>query len=380
LIDVHVHLRDASELLSYLAYGVTTVVHLSGPTGNVPDVVELRGRVSKREVLGPSIYTTGRLLDGDPPVYPGVSVTVRTPEDARRVVASQVDAGVDFIKVYNNLSEDALRAAVAAAHERRRAVFGHIPRAGGRAQALQAALRAGLDVIAHAEEYFFTYFYDDIEAQLDKGLVPTLSEDRIPEAVRLTREAGAAVTPNLSFVAMTRAQLDDLPRVLEDPETCFLHPGVVAMWRGQNPTTRRDLGRFDRRERAKYGFIQRLTLALSRAGVPLLLGTDASSPALFPGKSAHLELQELVRAGLTPFEAIAAGTRTAGTFMAYGEPGAAFGTITPGSRADSILLRGNPLDDVANASTIEGVLVRGAWFTSQELRERRERAAIFNGR
>lgn len=218
LTDFHVHVRDPSELLSYLAYGVTTVVQLSGGTGNVPDVLALRGRVARGELPGPTIYTTGRMLDGEPPVFPGVSTPVSTPEDARRIVEAQLAAGVDFIKVYNNLSTDAMRAAIGAAHARNTAVIGHIPRRAGRAQALQEALDAHLDVIAHSEEYFFTFFYGDVERQLHDGLVPSPDERRIPETVRLTREAGALVTPNLSFVVMTRTQLDDLEKVLADPE------------------------------------------------------------------------------------------------------------------------------------------------------------------
>ena len=375
LTDSHVHLRDTLELLSYLAYGVTTLVHLSGPVGRVPDVVDLERRVSNGEILGPTIYTTGRILDGDPPINPGVSTTVRTPEDARTAVAMQIDAGVHFIKVYNNLSEDPLRIAISTAHERGVAVFGHIPRAGGRAAALQRALSAGLDVIAHGEEYFFTFFYDDVEGQLDKGLVPTVAEDRIPEAVRLTREAGASVTPNLSFVAMTRAQLDDLGGVLGNPEARFLHPVVLNTWRQQNPTTRPDLERFDRRERAKYGFIQKLTKALNDAGVPLLLGTDASAAGLFPGTAAHVELRELVKAGLTPYQALATGTRNAGAFIASHTSAKPFGTLAPGTRADMILLRRNPLEDVAHTADIEGLVVRGAWFSSADLQRMREDAA-----
>src|SRR5215207_5460373 len=63
LTDFHVHLRDTTELLSYLAHGVTTVVHLSGPLGNVPDVLELRRRISEGDILGPTVYTSGRILD-----------------------------------------------------------------------------------------------------------------------------------------------------------------------------------------------------------------------------------------------------------------------------------------------------------------------------
>ena len=374
LVDAHVHLRDVSELLSYLAYGVTTVVHLSGSVPGGPDVLTLRGRVSRGEVPGPSIYASGPILDGDPPIYPAVSVVVKTEQDARRAVVAQARAGFDFIKVYNNLPAAALREAVTAAHEANKAVFGHIPRVDGRSEALQRALEAKLDVIAHGEEYFFTYFYDGVERQLDGGQVPAVDEEAIGDAVRRTKDASAAVIPNLSFVAMTRAQLNDLSRVLGDEEFQFLAPSVREAWKQGNPTTRRDLERFDRRERGKYPFVQKLTRALQEGGVPLLVGTDASAPGLFPGRSVHEELRELVSAGLTAWQALAAGTRTPGAFLAGRRGPAPFGTITKGSRADMILLRRNPMDDIENVASIEGVMVRGAWFSKDELERMRKDA------
>ena len=61
-----------------------------------------------------------------------------------------------------------------------------------------------------------TYFYSDVDSLLDRGDVPFPDETGIPEAVRMTKAAGTAVTPNLSFVAMTRRQLDDIEAVLAD--------------------------------------------------------------------------------------------------------------------------------------------------------------------
>lgn len=124
LTDAHVHIRDVSELLSYLAYGVTTVVQLSGPVGNVPNVLELRDRVARGDVLGRRVLTSGMIIDGEPPIFAGVSTVVATPEEAGQVVEAQVDSGVDFIKVYNNLRNDALHAVVAAAHRRGVPVWG----------------------------------------------------------------------------------------------------------------------------------------------------------------------------------------------------------------------------------------------------------------
>jgi len=368
LIDAHVHLRDPSELLSYVAHGVTGVVQLSGPSGNVPNVMELRERVARGDILGPDIYTSGRILDGDPPIFPGVSSVVRTPDEASRFVEAQLAAGADVIKVYNNLANDVLRGVIRVAHERGVMVWGHIPRIEGRATALQQALAAGLDVIAHGEEVFFTMLHRDVESQLDRELIPTVDADLLSDAVRLIRESGAAVIPNLSFVAMTRFQLDDVERLWTDPEAQFLHPAVLNMWQQQNPTSRPDLRRFDLRERGKQVVVGQLTLALNDAGVPLLLGTDASAPGMFPGKSAHVELTELVDAGLTAFQALATGTRNAGRLLTERVRGTPpVGTVTVGSRANLLLLDADPLADISNVARIAGVIVRGKWYTHSEI-------------
>lgn len=187
--------------------------------------------------------------------------------------------------------------------------------------------------------------------------------------------------PNLSFVAMTRRQLDDIEVVLADPETRYLHPDVLAMWQAQNFTRRSDLERFDRRERAKYPFLKKLTKALNDAGVPLLLGTDASAPALFPGRSAHVELRELVRAGLTPYEALATGTRNAGMFIGeHVRSARPFGTVAPGQQANLILVKENPLTDPDVTLDISGVMVQGRWLARAELDQAREEVAATYGR
>lgn len=376
LTDFHIHLRSTHELISYLYYGVTTVVQMSGATGGAPDLLHYRDAIEHGRMRGPRLFATGPSLDGDPPIFAPVSTVVTTPEEARGEVARQKEAGFDFIKVYNNVTPEVLNAITEAAGRHDMAVFGHIPRQGGRDRALQRALEAGLDMIAHSEEHFFTYFHAGVDSMLDLGQIPYRDESRIPAAVQMTKEAGTAITPNLSFVAMTRKQLDSLETVLEDPETRYLHPAVREMWRMHNPTRRSNLQRFDMREQAKYDFLKKFTAALNDAGILLLLGTDASIPGLFPGRSAHLELRELVNAGLSPYEALLTGTRNPGRFIRDNLTSAKpFGVIGPGQQADMILVEGNPLEDINNVSNIRGVMVRGKWLPEAELKAQREKIA-----
>ena len=104
--------------------------------------------------------------------------------------------------------------------------------------------------------------------------------------------------------------------------------------------------------------------ALHDTGARLLVGTDTPHPFVMPGFSVHDELSNFVSVGMSPYQALKAATVNAAEFM--GVPGE-FGVIKPGARADLILLEGNPLEDVKNASRIAGVMVRGHWLSREAL-------------
>jgi imidazolonepropionase-like amidohydrolase len=102
--------------------------------------------------------------------------------------------------------------------------------------------------------------------------------------------------------------------------------------------------------------------ALHASGAGILLGTDD----WMRGFAAIDELRNLVDAGLTPFEALSAGTTNAAEALGASEE---FGTITPGKRADLILLEENPLDDASNVARRRGVMVRGRWLPEAKLQQ-----------
>ena len=109
---------------------------------------------------------------------------------------------------------------------------------------------------------------------------------------------------------------------------------------------------------------RQMVSALHDAGAGILLGTDAAQAYHLPGFSIHEELAMLVEAGLSPYEAIEAGTRNAA--VAMGKQ-AEFGIIEVGKRADLILLDKNPLTDVRNLRERSGVMLRGRWLAEEQL-------------
>jgi imidazolonepropionase-like amidohydrolase len=99
------------------------------------------------------------------------------------------------------------------------------------------------------------------------------------------------------------------------------------------------------------------------------LSTDAGTGGMgiVPGFSLHDELEILVENGFTPYEAIAAGTTVASKVVKRMNGQDNFGTILPGKRADLLLLKQNPLADVANTRKISGVMSAGRWYDQKAL-------------
>ena len=98
-----------------------------------------------------------------------------------------------------------------------------------------------------------------------------------------------------------------------------------------------------------------LTADLAAAGVPLLAGTDLGTTYLMPGFSLHDELHLLVRAGLTPQQALGAATLNPARYLGRRDAG----VITRGAVADLVLLDADPLHDIRNTTRINSVFVRG---------------------
>ncbi len=99
-----------------------------------------------------------------------------------------------------------------------------------------------------------------------------------------------------------------------------------------------------------------LVAQMQKAGVKILAGTDAPAPYVFPGFSVHDELQLLVAAGLTPFEALQSATKSPAEFLHTTKDS---GTVEKGKLADLVLLDANPLEDIRNTGKIRAVILRG---------------------
>jgi imidazolonepropionase-like amidohydrolase len=193
-----------------------------------------------------------------------------------------------------------------------------------------------------------------------------IDDDKIIKAVQTTRQSGVWNVPTL-VVRQKVAPAETVNVWLNRAEMRYLPPETVDFWRqSSSRVTQRmvpdDFERLAEGERVR----RKLVRALRDAGAGLLLGSDTPNPFVIPGLSVHEELQNLVDSGLTPYQALSAGTRDAAEFLGVA---AEIGTVAIGKRADLILVEGNPLESVANLSRRTGVMIRGHWYSAADLQK-----------
>ena len=355
LADMHVHILGKNVLPLFVANGVTTVRNMFGSQLHL----RLRDQVENGTLLGPRIVTSGPIIDGDPPVWPG-SAVVTTAEAGVQVARKQAAAGYDFLKVYERLPLDAYDAIMNTAQELRIPVAGHVPSAVG----LQHALSMGQRSIEHLTGYGSALETTDAP-QWDgpehyRSMIHGWlhhKKDTMQALTEMTARSGVWNCP--THVVMERAfAVGDVDAFRYDGAH-YIGPILAAMWRTRQPPAS-----ITTLVQDTIPIRRRMIGALHRAGAGILLGTDCSNRGVVPGFSIHAELKNLVDAGLTPFDAIRCGTTSAAEYLGEND---SWGTIEVGRAADLVLLDGNPLISIENFKKISGVTVRGRWIPRSEL-------------
>ncbi|MEW6210893.1 MAG: amidohydrolase family protein [Acidobacteriota bacterium] len=358
LADMHVHLgfdqKDNEAFLKlFLVNGVTTVLNLFG----FPMHLKMREQVAKREIIGPTIYTSGPFVNE--PSY-------KTREDVERAVIEQKKAGYDFLKIHGELSLPVYRHLLETARRERLRVIGHAQRNLG----MMTVLEEKQETIAHAEEYLYSYLGF-------KRNYPTESLETaimIREISEATARAETWVIPTLTVYKGIGFQVEDIERALARAELKYVPARVKQGWIPANNTyVRRFKKEMAATFKSRYALLEKLVKGLSDARVRLLAGTDTPVPSVVPGFSLHDELRDLVAAGLTPYEALKTATTNAAEFLNRADAG----TIAAGKRADMVLLDANPLVDIANTSRISGVMAGGRWMARADLQRMLDEVARY---
>ncbi len=365
LAEMHAHVTstdpDRVDRMStlFVANGITTIRGMLGRASHL----KLREQFESGAVFGPRLVTSGPSLNGR---------SVSGAADASRQVREQQAAGYDFVKIHPGLSGDEFSALAKTANEIGMPFAGHVPASAGVRQALQYKMTT----IDHLDGYFAALLPAGNSGSggfggfFDVMLAGALDANEIPGIVAATVAAG---TWNVPTEVLIEQLIDDTPlaELERRPEMRFISAATVQRWLAEKEAQSNERGLNPEVAALAIDLRRRLILELHKAGAGLLLGSDAPQTFNVPGFSTHRELDALVAAGLTPFEALRIGTVAVATFL-----GSNGGTIATGKDADLILLDANPLENVRNSERIHGVMLRGRWIPATELKARLERHVV----
>lgn len=351
LADMHTHSESAEDLSLYLANGVTSVLHMGGARPGF--VANLVPAVNRGAIPGPHVYTSFK-VDGSGRFN---GFVIKTPAEARAIVGLARTNGYDFMKVYVGLSSDVYAALADEGRRLGMPLVGH----GVYAVRLERQLAAGQVLVAHAEEFFYSFFTPEGVDESDTPPDPA----RIAAAVQLAKAHDSAVTADIgTYAAIERliGRPDRIAESLQHAEAHLVSPADRLAWTMSGYAGKSaDLA-------PKLAFLRRLVKAMADADVELLAGTDAPTiPGLVPGFSLHDSLAQLEQSGLSRFAALTSATRAPGAFMSRTKGVPAFGVVAPGYRADLILSESNPLVSLDTLRRPLGVMVSGRWRDAGDL-------------
>lgn len=348
-------------LFLYLSNGITTARGMLG----APVHLELREAIARGEVLGPRLYTSGPSINGN---------SVPDPDSARRAVLHQHAAGYDFLKIHDaGLGRASYDAMARTADSVGIPWAGHVPADVG----LLRALEAGQASIDHLDQYVDALLPEGAEppgASMFFGvnLVEAADASRIPEVARATREAGVWNVPTQSLIEHVLSPDWSPEEMAEWPEMRYVAPETLDAWVRAKRNFLANEAYTEERARAFIELRRRIIGGLHEAGAKLLLGSDAPQIFQVPGFSIQAELRMMVASGLSPHDALLAGTRNVAEYFGDLE---SYGTVEEGKVADLVLLEADPLADIRNVARRAGVMVRGEWLPAEEIERRLEAIA-----
>lgn len=373
LWDMHTHVyfdgtaADGTDLILplLLVNGVTGIRDMGSA---LDPILKARKDVAAHRLFGPRMVVSGPMLDG-PKSHYKAAIAITTPADGRRAVDMLKARGVDFIKVQSGVPREAYFA-IAEESKKVGLVFeGHVPDAIRASEAVSAGQRTFEHLIgifeasSPDEGKYLTgpktpgMFLVSYNPTLESGIIQLLARDQVWQCPTLYWERGQWLVDSIDYN--------------KDPDLAYAgHTWVTRQWPAAQKSILNSLDTDPLAVREQFvGHELEIVRKMHAANVPFLAGTDTPAGVdVLPGISLHLELQRFVAAGFTPLEALQTATLNPARF--YNRLGD-FGTVQTGRIADLVLLRANPLLDIANTRTISAVVADGRYFSQQDLEQTR---------
>lgn len=370
---MHVHVfRNASQrppneyyFPLFIANGITGVRDMWTKLDKVAQVELWRKQFTERPGTVPRFGAVGTIVDGLPATWPN-SDTVSTADEARRMVDTLKAGGVDFVKVYWNLSREAYFAIADQTKKQRIPFAGHVPISVSALEASDAGQRSiehldGISLACSTEEERLSKIKpsDLPPGKYQQQVFDTYDEQKCARLFSHFAKNSTWQVPTLSI--FQRFNID--PNTLANDERLKYIP-MAEREEWKRFITRLEKRTLEQNAQRRLQVAFKLIGGMRRAGVEFMAGTDLGNEYLYPGFSLHDELVLLVQAGLTSMEALQAATQNPAKFLGRLD---SLGTIEKGKIADLVMLDANPLEDISNTRRINAVVVNGRYLPKEAL-------------
>ena len=319
----------------WLAYGITSV-RLHGV--NPYDGLELRESIESGQRPGPRLFLSGEAFEGTR-LYDAGSVSITSDEQLDLALDRAATLGFDFLKTEVRLPNRLQKRIVEYAHERGLPVT---------SPELHPAAGFGVDGVEHLQGTSRLGYSSKISAG---GIA-------YKDVVELIAKSGVAFTPTIAiqggFTARETGDRDLLTdtRLALFPKSLVLSLADLGMMR---------TGRRDANDAAVKPYETMLKSIVAAGGT---IAAGSAAPLVPYGLGLHVELEEFVRAGMTPFQALQTATVNAARALGLDSE---IGTIEPGKRADLTFLGSDPLQDIRNTRDVRRVMKGGRVYTVVDL-------------
>lgn len=364
LAEMHAHIpvpQDGDDelvqetLFLYLSNGVTTIRGMLGD----PYHLSLKKKIAAGNILSPRVYTSSPSMNGN---------TVSSKLEAIEKVTQYQQDGYDFLKIHPGIKKDVFDELVATANKVGIPFSGHVPADVGVHHALESRYAS----IDHLDGYIDGLVPKEHEIDRTKGgffgynFTSLTDEAEIAALAKKTKSYGVWIVPTQSLFTRWFSPQDGAA-IAAEPEMKYMSPKTLFAWRQSHQSL---INNESYSAETYQVFLQRrqaLLRGLHKAGVNLLLGSDAPQVFNVPGFSLQHEMKAMSEAGLSNFTILHSGTVNPARFF---KSEGSYGTIVKGASADLILLSANPLEDIENMQEQLGVMVRGEWLSKAMIDEK----------
>jgi hypothetical protein len=384
--DMHTHITTPErDFPMYIANGVLGLRNMGGVREKV---YQWKRDTSNGTLFGPRIFVSGPIVDGPGgPAPENYAVRVANAAEGRREVDSLKTEGADTVKVYDGLSPEAYFSIAKEAEKAGLSFAGHVPthvtileatnagqrsiehaielRGGSTAERelIENDLRRKEPLLAEAMRTQNFSLIPETIAHDGGVLLDHLSQPKADSLYRAFVKNGTYLCPTLD-VKEWLAYADDLAK-RDDPREQYVPHATLHNWRPEvNMLTRYRTPAYIAFRKREYAAIRAQIPKEQAAGVQLLAGTDLTVPFTYAGFSVHEEMALLVKAGLTPLQALQSATTHPVEFLHLQTT---MGSVTAGKRAELVILDDNPLADIHNTAKITAVVTHGRLLRRTEL-------------